>query len=80
MQRAGWRVMHHGGTCYHLEQRASAAVSPDAWRHLLAYARWIRKWGWLSAGRADRPDDASRGDGPGREPGGGRITVRGLLP
>ena len=45
--QAGWRVMYHGGTyCYHLEQRASARLfSADAWRHLLAYARWLRKWG-----------------------------------
>jgi GT2 family glycosyltransferase len=47
MKHAGWRVMYHGGAYgYHLEQRGSAnLLSLDAWRHLLAYTRWLRKWG-----------------------------------
>ncbi len=47
MKRAGWRVMYHGGAYgYHLEQRGSAKLfSLDAWRHLRAYVRWLRKWG-----------------------------------
>lgn len=53
MQRAGWRVMFHGGTyCYHLEQRASAKIfSRDAWLHAQSYFRWLRKWGLQSHGR-----------------------------
>lgn len=47
MARAGWQVMYHGAACcYHLEQRASRNLfAVDAWRHLLAYVRWLRKWG-----------------------------------
>lgn len=47
MARAGWQVMHHGAaSCYHLEQRASKdLLSTDAWTHLRAYLRWLRKWG-----------------------------------
>ena len=39
--------MYHGGAYgYHLEQRGSAKLfSLDAGRHLLAYVRWLRKWG-----------------------------------
>ena len=50
--RAGWTVMQFRATkCFHWEQRASARVwSRDAWRHLRAYAIWLRKWG-LSPGR-----------------------------
>jgi N-acetylglucosaminyl-diphospho-decaprenol L-rhamnosyltransferase len=53
MARCGWRVMYNGGTsCYHLEQRGSnRLLSADAWRHLRAYLRWIRKWGYVP----DRP-------------------------
>ena len=47
MARSGWQVMYHGAaSCYHLEQRASKSVlSTDAWIHLGAYLRWLRKWG-----------------------------------
>lgn len=47
MARAGWQVMYHGAaSCYHLEMRASKTpFSRDAWTHLKAYARWLRKWG-----------------------------------
>lgn len=47
MAQAGWQVMYHGAaSCYHLEQRASRQMfSSDAWTHLAAYARWLRKWG-----------------------------------
>lgn len=47
MARADWQVMYHGATsCYHLEQRASKNLwSADAWVHLRAYVRWLRKWG-----------------------------------
>jgi N-acetylglucosaminyl-diphospho-decaprenol L-rhamnosyltransferase len=47
MARAGWQVMHHGAaSCYHLESRASRNVfSADAWTHLRAYCRWLRRWG-----------------------------------
>jgi N-acetylglucosaminyl-diphospho-decaprenol L-rhamnosyltransferase len=49
MAQAGWLVMHNGSTsCYHLEQRNSKKMlSLDAWRHLVAYSRWIRKWGFV---------------------------------
>jgi GT2 family glycosyltransferase len=52
MHQAGWRVMYHGGAyCYHLEQRGSTRLfSADAWRHLLAYVRWLRKWGCRPGG------------------------------
>lgn len=45
--RAGWTVMQNRATkCFHWEQRGSARVwSRDAWRHLRAYAIWLRKWG-----------------------------------
>ncbi len=48
MARAGWQVMYHGAaSCYHLEQRASKSLlAADAWRHLRAYVRWLRKWGF----------------------------------
>ncbi len=47
MARAGWQVMYHGATsCYHLEARASKnPFSADAWIHLRAYVRWLRRWG-----------------------------------
>jgi GT2 family glycosyltransferase len=47
MARSGWQVLYHGATsCFHLEQRASHRIlSKDAWKHLIAYSRWIRKWG-----------------------------------
>jgi hypothetical protein len=47
MSRAGWRVMYHGAaSCYHLERRASRNLcSADAWIHLRAYLRWLRRWG-----------------------------------
>jgi N-acetylglucosaminyl-diphospho-decaprenol L-rhamnosyltransferase len=47
MARAGWDVMYHGAaSCYHLERRASKnLLSADAWMHLRAYLRWLRKWG-----------------------------------
>ncbi|OHB66378.1 MAG: hypothetical protein A2V70_18955 [Planctomycetes bacterium RBG_13_63_9] len=47
MARAGWRVMYHGATyCYHLERRASRRFfSADGRRHVLAYVRWLMKWG-----------------------------------
>jgi len=47
MMQAGWQVLYHGAvSCVHLEQRASRQLfSSDAWMHLAAYARWIRKWG-----------------------------------
>lgn len=43
----GWRIMFCGDTyAYHLEQRASRKLlSVDAFRHLVAYVRWLRKWG-----------------------------------
>lgn len=52
MQQHGWRVMFHGATfAWHWEQRASKKIwSRDAWRHLRAYARFLRKWG-LSPGK-----------------------------
>jgi len=48
MARAGWRVMHHGGTsAYHIEQRASRRLlSVDALRHFRSYVYWLRKWGY----------------------------------
>jgi GT2 family glycosyltransferase len=48
MALAGWQVVYHGATsCYHLEQRASKnPLSNDAWTHLHAYGRWLRKWGF----------------------------------
>lgn len=48
MARAGWQVMYHGSaSCYHLEKRASRQFfSADAWLHLRAYLRWLRKWGF----------------------------------
>jgi N-acetylglucosaminyl-diphospho-decaprenol L-rhamnosyltransferase len=51
MARAGWQVMYHGATsCYHLESRASRRpFSADAWMHLRAYLRWLRRWGLHSA-------------------------------
>ncbi len=51
MAQAGWRVMYHGATsCCHLEQRASKRLfSADAWMHLRAYLRWLRKWGMRPA-------------------------------
>jgi len=47
MARAGWQVVYHGATsCYHLERRASRnPFSADAWIHLRAYFRWLRRWG-----------------------------------
>ncbi len=47
MAQANWQVMYHGAvSCVHLEQRASRRLlSSDAWTHLAAYARWLRKWG-----------------------------------
>ncbi len=47
MARAGWQVCYHGAvSCYHLERRASRnPFSPDAWIHLRAYIRWLRRWG-----------------------------------
>ena len=47
MTRAGWQVMYHGSaSCYHLEQRASGRLfSADAWLHLRAYVRWLRRGG-----------------------------------
>jgi N-acetylglucosaminyl-diphospho-decaprenol L-rhamnosyltransferase len=47
MARAGWEVMYHGAaSCYHLEQRASKRLlSADAWVHVRAYVRWLRKRG-----------------------------------
>lgn len=56
MTEAGWRVMLHGGTyCYHHEQRASKRLlSRDAWLHVQAYFRWLRKWGFAPARRAAR--------------------------
>ena len=51
MARAGWQVMYHGATsCCHLEARASKnLLSADAWIHLRAYLRWLRRWGWRPA-------------------------------
>jgi N-acetylglucosaminyl-diphospho-decaprenol L-rhamnosyltransferase len=45
MARAGWQVMYHGAaSCYHLESRASKKLfSADAWLHLRAYLRWLRR-------------------------------------
>jgi len=47
MARAGWQVIYHGATsCYHLECRASRnPFSADAWIHVRAYLRWLRRWG-----------------------------------
>jgi N-acetylglucosaminyl-diphospho-decaprenol L-rhamnosyltransferase len=43
LARAGWQVVHHGGTwCYHHEQRASRRwLSLDAVRHLSSYVKWL---------------------------------------
>jgi N-acetylglucosaminyl-diphospho-decaprenol L-rhamnosyltransferase len=43
LARAGWEVVHHGGTwCYHHEQRASRRwFSFDAARHLSSYIKWL---------------------------------------
>jgi GT2 family glycosyltransferase len=48
MARAGWKVLYYGRTyCYHLEHRGSKnLLSLDAARHLRAYFRWHRKWGF----------------------------------
>jgi len=48
MWRAGWQVVYHGAAyCYHFEQRASKKLfSCDAWLHLRAYLRWLRRWGF----------------------------------
>jgi len=45
MARVGWQVMYHGAaSCCHLESRASKKLfSADAWLHLRAYLRWLRK-------------------------------------
>ena len=45
MARAGWQVMYHGAaSCYHLETRGSKnPFSADAWLHLRAYLRWLRR-------------------------------------
>jgi N-acetylglucosaminyl-diphospho-decaprenol L-rhamnosyltransferase len=55
MARAGWRVMYHGAaSCYHLESRGSKKLfSADAWLHLRAYLRWLRRGGLHPA--ADAP-------------------------
>jgi GT2 family glycosyltransferase len=55
MARAGWQVMYHGAeSCYHLESRASKKLlSADAWLHLRAYLRWLRRGGLHPA--ADAP-------------------------
>ena len=47
MARAGWQVMYHGAaSCCHLEGRASKnPFSADAWIHLRAYLRWLRRGG-----------------------------------
>ena len=47
MARAGWQVFYHGAvSCCHLERRASRnPLSADAWLHLRAYIRWLRRWG-----------------------------------
>ena len=47
MARAGWQVMYHGAaSCFHLESRASKKLfSADAWLHLRAYLRWLRRGG-----------------------------------
>lgn len=47
MAKAGWQVLYHGAaSCYHLERRASRnLLSADAWLHLRAYLRWLRRWG-----------------------------------
>ena len=67
MRLAGWRVMYHGGAyCCHLEQRASASCfSLDAWRHLRAYVRWLRKWGYQGPGTRDQgPGEGGRSSTP----------------
>ena len=53
MARAGWQVMYHGATfCYHLESRGSKNFfSADAWLHLRAYLRWLRRGGLPPAPR-----------------------------
>lgn len=45
MHRAGWQVRYHGATFgYHFEQRSSKQLfSPDAWRHVASYGRWLMK-------------------------------------
>jgi GT2 family glycosyltransferase len=42
LAKAGWKVLHHGGTwCYHHEQRASRRwFSRDAARHVTSYMKW----------------------------------------
>ena len=60
--RAGWTVMQNRATkCFHWEQRGSARVwSRDAWRHLRAYAIWLRKWGWMPGSGVQRLRAARR--------------------
>lgn len=50
MARSGWQVLYHGAaSCYHLERRASRnLLSADAWLHLRAYFRWLRRHGFRS--------------------------------
>ena len=54
MARAGWWVMYDGAaSCCHLDRRASRHLcSADAWPHLRAYVRWLRRWGLRSAAGA----------------------------
>ncbi len=67
MRRAGWSVVYHGpASCYHLETRASRnLLSADAWLHLRAYLRWLRRWGLhppdAAVARFDAPDRPARG-------------------
>ena len=58
MARSGWQVLYNGGVyCYHLERRASRnLISADAWIHLRAYLRWIRRWGVLPPSGMACPD------------------------
>ncbi|MDA7977472.1 MAG: glycosyltransferase [Pirellulales bacterium] len=64
MQQRGWQVMFNGKTyAWHWEQRASRRLwSADAWWHVRAYLRFLRKWGFspsavAQAGLKDnRPD------------------------
>lgn len=59
--QAGWTIRQNRATkCFHWEQRGSARVwSRDAWRHLRAYAIWLRKWGWRP-GRGVQQERAAR--------------------
>jgi len=69
MARNGWRVRYHGSTsCYHLEQRASRRwLSADARQHLVAYGRWLAKWGLFTSKPAAPARHPAKPAAPARE-------------